>query len=154
MIFINCMISGFVSIFAPIQYLWLWMVAFTMLDFLTGCWADLRREDKKGNKWYFQSDKGWWTIIKVTFEIVAVSGVWILENRLIGNHEPYFTKFVTVFICGIEFWSFLENAGDLSEAAIFKKIKKFTISKVSQEIGCEEEDIKELLNDENKEKDA
>ena len=59
-----------------------------------------------------------------------------------------------MFICGIEFWSFLENAGDLSEAAIFKKIKKFTISKVSQEIGCEEEDIKELLNDENKEKDA
>jgi hypothetical protein len=45
------------------------------------------------------------------------------------------TRILTGAICGVEMWSFLENASVLSDAKLFAWLRNYVKRKVEEEIG-------------------
>lgn len=51
-------------------------------------------------------------------------------------------KKIAAFCCGVEFWSFLENAAVISEHPVFRWLRKFMKIKVEDQIGMTFEEAK------------
>ena len=115
----------------PIATLLLCVVIFIGVDFLTGCWAGLSRARRSGRRWFFSSHVAWRTIEKLFFSLGVILLSFILTRHVIGfiPHSNLLPNICTAFICGVEFWSFLENAADISEARVFVLLRRFTINK-------------------------
>lgn len=50
------------------------------------------------------------------------------------------TRIITGVICGVELWSFLENASVLSDAKLFEWLRNYVKRKVEKEIGKYEDE--------------
>ena len=123
-----------VGYFTPIGPLLLCILVFIAIDFVTGCWASYRRSKRQHREWYFSSYAAWRTVEKLLFSLGTVMLAFVLSRHVIGfiPKSELLPNLCTGFICGVEFWSFLENAGDISEAKIFRIIKRYTINKVHE----------------------
>ena len=44
-------------------------------------------------------------------------------------------RLFTGFACGVEFWSFLENAAQLSDAPLFRWLKRYVRRRMRKEAG-------------------
>lgn len=89
----------------------------------------------------FESAKAWNTIYKLAFSLIAVSLSHYLDTKIFDFVDLKLPNMVAGFVCGTEFWSFLENAGDISEHPVFKAIRKITKRKINRVIDCEEGEI-------------
>ena len=56
-------------------------------------------------------------------------------DAMLSDSRLRLANFFTAFCCGVEFWSFLENAAEISEHPIFRWLKKFMKHKVENELG-------------------
>lgn len=147
---IDRLISGSVAallgVIAPFQNMVLCVITFIAIDFITGILASYNRykELGKANKWRFESIKAWRTIYKLVFALIAVVLTWIMQEHIIPFWDLKLVNIVTGFICGVEFWSFLENAADISHYKGFLWLKRITKSKFAKA----DEEIGELLREE------
>ena len=70
----------------------------------------------------------WHTIEKLGFTIVAVGMAYIIDTMMLDFMHLHLTKLFAGFVCGVEFWSYLENAtvasGEESFAQFAQKLKK------------------------------
>lgn len=102
---------GFVGYFAPIGPLVLVMVCFIMTDFVTGCLASYKRVTAAGKRWCFYSDAAWRTIYKFGFCTMAVAGLYVIGNDVLGGDfgADRLPNILCAMVCFTELWSFAKT---------------------------------------------
>lgn len=108
--YISGIIAGVLSFFAPVEPLLIIALAFVAVDFLTGVLADRHKSHATGAKWHFESRKAWRTITKLSFVMAGIMLAWMLDSLLMPLVNLRLANLFTGFVCGVEFWSYLENA--------------------------------------------
>lgn len=103
-------IAGVMSFFAPVEPLLMVAMAFVFVDFLTGVLADRHAKRASGEVWRFESHKAWRTITKLSFVMAGIMLAWMMDSLLMPIVNLRLANIFAGFVCGVEFWSYLENA--------------------------------------------
>ena len=133
----------FIGIFFPIKMLVVSLFIFILIDFVTGNIADFRRKEASGEKYAFESKKAWKTIYKMIFSIIGVFLSWLIDAYMLHFVELHLPELLCAFICGVELWSILENASEISNHPVFRWAKRFMKEKIKDKAGIDFGKIKE-----------
>lgn len=60
---------------------------------------------------------------------------WLIEYCILDFVTLHITRIIAGAICGVEMWSFLENASVLSDGKLFTWLRNYVQRKVEKEIG-------------------
>ncbi len=118
------------ALFAPITPLIWCVVTFIAIDFMSGIAASRARAQREKKEWYFRSLYAWRTIYKLGFTIIAIGMAWLIDECIMTFVVLNLARLVTGFVCGVEMWSFLENAAQISDAPIFRWLQKYVYQKL------------------------
>ncbi len=121
------------ALLAPAGPLGVCAVLFIGVDFVTGTAADYAAARRAGLPWRFESRKAWRTVVKLALAVTAVGMSWLLDACLLGFMQLRLARVFTGFLCGVEFWSFLENAARLSGAPLFRWLQRFVGHRLGKE---------------------
>ena len=131
----NAAILGLAALFAPVKPLILCALTFIAIDFVTGVIASRCEAKQRHERWFFSSHEAWRTIRKAGFVMVTIAMGWLIESCILDFVTLNLTRIITGAICGVEMWSFLENASVLSDAKLFAWLRNYVKRKVEEEIG-------------------
>ena len=137
---VNGLILGLAALFSPIKSVVICALIFIAVDFVTGVLASRCEARQSGEKWFFSSHEAWRTIRKAGFVLLTITMSWLIESCILNFITLNITRIIAGAICGVEMWSFLENASILSDAKIFEWLRNYVKRKVEKEIGKYEED--------------
>lgn len=115
--------------------LFITVIIFELMDFVTGVIKSAVLARRAGKKFAFESVKAWRTIYKFVFILVGIVLAELLDKTIADETRLRFANFFTAFCCGVEFWSFLENAAVISEHPIFRWLRRFMKDKVEDQLG-------------------
>lgn len=132
--------AGIAALFAPIQPLVVTTMLFIGVDFLTGVLADRAVARREGRAWYFESCKAWRTVLKAAFALTAIAMAWLLDRCVLDFMQLNLAKLFTGFVCGVELWSFFENAAQLSEAPLFRWLRRYARRRMEKHLQIDEKD--------------
>ena len=129
-------LAGFLSVFVQnLLPLFVTVTIFEAIDFFTGCVKSYVLAKRKKERFAFESIKAWRTIYKYVFILVGIVLAEMLDRTLGFESRLRFANYFTAFCCGVEFWSFLENAAVISDHPIFRWLRKFMKFKVEDQMG-------------------
>ena len=126
--------AGLAALFAPVQGLVLCAVVFVAIDFATGVAASHRKARRAGVAWSFSSRRAWDTVLKLIFVMAGIVLAWLLDSVVITFVELNLAKVFTGFVCGVEFWSYLENAAEISGQPLFRTLRRLLKRRVDKVI--------------------
>lgn len=129
--------AGVAALFAPIAPLVVCAVLFIAVDFLTGVAASRAEARREGRTWYFESCEARRTVLKLSFTVTAIAMAWLIDSCILDFLHLNLAKLFTGFTCGVELWSFLENASQLSEAPLFRWLKRYVHRRIRKEVDDE-----------------
>lgn len=136
-------IGGFVSVFVEnLLPLFVTVTVFELADFITGVIKSAVVAKRSKQKFAFESLKAWRTIYKFVFILVGIVLAEMLDQTIATEMRLRFANYFTAFCCGVEFWSFLENAAVISDHPIFRWLRQFMKFKVEDQIGMSFDDAK------------
>ena len=136
-------LAGFLSVFVDnILPLFLMVTVFEFVDFVTGVIKSGVVAKRTKKRFAFESIKAWRTIYKYVFILIGIVLAEMLDQTIANETRLRFANYFTAFCCGVEFWSFLENAAVISDHPIFRWLRKFMKFKLEDEIGMTFEDAK------------
>lgn len=135
--YVSGLATGLAGLFTPIGPLVTCAVVFIGIDFVTGVAADRARARREGRAWYFESYQAWRTVLKLTFTITAIAMAWLIDSCILDFMELHIARLFTGFTCGVELWSFLENASQLSDAPLFRWMKRYVHRRIRKEVDDE-----------------
>lgn len=141
------------SVFAPVQSLVLISLEFIIIDFIIGVIASRVRAKRAGrlSEWGFESEKAWHTIWKAVFVFIGLCLAHQLNEYIFTFVDLQLTNVFCGFVCGVEFWSILENSACISDHPVFRWLKKYMGKKV-KEIGIDPEDLDKASSNKDPEK--
>lgn len=113
------------AFFAPVRPLVLCALAFIAIDFVTGVWAGRKRARLAGQLWGFESRRAWATVVKLAFVMGGIVLAWMIDTWVLEFMNLRLAKLFTGFVCGVEFWSYLENAAEISNHPVFLWLRRF-----------------------------
>ena len=128
------LLASCAAFFAPVAPVVVCMLLFIAVDFLTGIAADRTTTRNEGRAWYFESRKAWRTVVKLALCVTAIVMAWLLD-RCVLDADLHTARLFTGFACGVELWSFLENAALLSDAPLFRTLQRFVRRRIERETG-------------------
>lgn len=129
-------LAGFLTVFVDnLLPLFVTVTVFELVDFLTGCIKSSVVAKRKGEKFAFESVKAWRTIYKYVFLLIGIVLAEMLDHTIANEGRLRFANYFTGFACGVEFWSFLENAAIISDHPLFRWLRKFMKLKVEETTG-------------------
>lgn len=142
--------AGFVGavlgvFFENLLPLFICALIFEVVDFITGVWKSSVEAHRQKKHFAFESVKAWRTVYKVVFIMTGIVLAEMLDVT-ISESRLRLANMFTAFTCGIEFWSFLENAAIISDHPVFRWLSKYMKRKVNAELGVMEEIQKEDNN--------
>lgn len=136
------------GILLPLRPLIVVLVTFVAIDFITGLIASWNRGEG------FCSKKMWRTIYKLAFAFTGVVMMHLLDEIVLmpTRTEPlHLANYFTAFVCGTEFWSFLENGSELSQHPVFRIVRKLMNNKLKDATGADiEKAVKDMKKEEEK----
>lgn len=135
--YVNALCAALVALFYPIATLVCVATAFIVIDFLTGVVASRAVARREGRRWWFESHKAWRTLLKLGFTTMAIVMMWVIDNHLLGFMHLHLANLFTGFVCGVELWSFLENAASISRAPLFVWLGRWVKHRVGKEVSDE-----------------
>ncbi len=121
--------------FAPVAPLVACTALFIGVDFLSGVAADRAVARRAGRPWRFESRKAWRTVVKLALALTAVVMAWLLDCFVLEFLHLNAARLFTGFTCGVELWSFLENASQLSDAPLFRRLRRYVRRRIADETG-------------------
>jgi phage-related holin len=124
-----------VALLAPIGGLILCALVFVAIDFVTGVMASRCRARRGGEEWVFSSRRAWDTVLKAIFVMAGIVLAWLLDSVVLTFVELHLAKIFTGFVCGVEFWSYLENAAEISGHPLFRAVRDLMKRRVDRELG-------------------
>lgn len=134
---IMAVVGSLLSLFSPVTPLVLCALIFVMIDFVMGILAGRKRAARQHKDWYFSSDKAWKTVIKLTCIVVGIGMCHLIDTQIIDFMNLHLAKLFTGMVCGIEMWSYLENAIEISDAPVFRSLQKYVGKKMKDEVGID-----------------
>lgn len=135
--------AGFISVIVnDLLPLFITVTIFELIDFLTGCIKSYVLSKRKKERFAFESIKAWRTIYKYVFILIGIALAEMLDRTITVETRLRFANYFTAFCCGVEFWSFLENAAVISDHPIFRWLRKFMKFKVEDQMGMKFDDAK------------
>ena len=75
--------------------------------------------------------------ITKSFVAIAIVMMWIVDSYILGFMHLNLANIFTGFVCGVELWSFLENAATISRAPLFEWLGRWIKRRVGEEVGDE-----------------
>ncbi len=132
--YISAGVVSLLALFAPISPLVVCVVVFIEIDFVSGVWASRHQALAEGKAWYFESEQAWRTLYKLGFTLIAIAMAWIIESCIIDFVELRLARLFAGFVCGVEMWSFLENASQFSDAPYFEWMRKYVRRRIDKEL--------------------
>ena len=143
-------LAGFLSVFVDnLLPLFITVTVFEFVDFITGVIKSYVVAKRTKQRFAFESVKAWRTIYKYVFILIGIVLAEMLDQTVANESRLRFANYFTAFCCGVEFWSFLENAAVISDHPIFRWLRKFMKFKLEDEIGMTFEDAKKDEENEN-----
>ena len=133
--FVNGAAMGLFALFAPIEPMVWCTLSFIVIDFVTGVLASRYEAHSEGREWYFSSREAWRTVRKAGFAVTTIAMSWLVESCVLNFVTLNLTRIIAGAICGVELWSFLENASVLSDARLFRWLRNYVRRRVENEIG-------------------
>lgn len=125
-------VSGVIGLLVPVQGLVMCAMAFIAIDFATGIAASRCRARRAGLKWRFSSRRAWNTVTKLIFVMAGIALAWMLDSVVLTFVDLHLARIFTGFVCGVEFWSYLENAADISGHPVFGAVKNLLKKKIDK----------------------
>jgi len=110
-------------------------MAFIGIDFLSGVAASRAAARRKGHTWYFESCEAWRTVLKLGLTVTAIAMAWLIDSCILDFMQLNVARLFTGFTCGVELWSFLENAAQLSDAPLFHWLRRYVRRRIRKEAG-------------------
>lgn len=142
-------LAGFLSVFVEnLLPLFIMVTVFELVDFITGVIKSAVIAKRTKKRFAFESIKAWRTIYKYVFILIGIVLAEMLDQAL-SETRLSFANYFTAFCCGVEFWSFLENAAVISDHPLFRWLRRFMKFKLEDKIGMAFEDAKKDEKDEN-----
>lgn len=135
--------AGFVGLLVnDLLPLFVAVTIFELVDFITGVLKSAVVAKRTKQKFAFESIKAWRTIYKYVFILIGIVLADMLAQVLAEQTESRlrFANYFTAFCCGVEFWSFLENAAVISDHPLFRWLRKFMKFKVEDQLGMSFDD--------------
>lgn len=132
--FVSGAAAGVAALFAPVGPLVACAVVFIGIDFLTGVAASRVMARRDGRAWYFESCEAWRTVLKLALTIVAIGMAWLIDSCVLDFMHLNLARLFTGFTCGVELWSFLENAAQLSDAPLFRWLRRYVRRRIRNEL--------------------
>ena len=137
------LVAGFMAVFVQnLLPLFVAVTVFEAVDFVTGCIKSGVIAHRNHEKFAFESVKAWRTIYKFVFILIGVILAEMLDAIIAENTRLRFANYFTAFCCGVEFWSFLENAAVISDHPIFRWLRQFMKIKVEDQTGIDFDGVK------------
>lgn len=130
---VAALISTFVHDLLP---LFVTVTIFEIVDFATGTLKSAVLAKRTGQHFAFESIKAWRTIYKYVFILAGIALAELLDATL-AETRLRLANYFTAFCCGVEMWSFLENAAVISNHPIFRWLRKYMKFKVEEQLGME-----------------
>jgi len=141
--FFSGLVAAAVSVFVQnLLPLFVAVTIFEGVDFVTGVVKSAVVAKRSGDRFAFESVKAWRTIYKFVFILIGIVLAEMLDKTIATETRLRFANYFTAFCCGVEFWSFLENAAVISDHPIFRWLRKYMRFKVEDQIGMSFEDAK------------
>ncbi|MDR2912442.1 MAG: phage holin family protein [Alistipes sp.] len=125
-------LAATVGLFVPVQGLIVCALVFVAIDFGTGVAASRLRARRAGVEWMFSSRRAWDTVLKGVFVMAGIALAWLLESVVLTFVELHLARIFTGFVCGVEFWSYLENAADISGHPLFRAVQRLLKRRVDE----------------------
>ncbi len=144
--YVSALALATAAIFTPIAPLIVCVVLFISVDFVTGVCASRRVAKRQNKAWFFESCEAWRTLYKLGFTIIAISMAWIVETYVIDFIDMKLARLFAGFVCGVELWSFLENATQISNAPYFLWMRQYLHRRIEQETSGLELDMSEFTS--------
>ena len=135
--FVSGAAAAVASLFAPIAPLVVCAMVFIAVDFVSGIAASRAIARRSGRQWYFESREAWRTVLKAGFVITAIAMAWLIDACVLDFMALNIAKLFTGFTCGVEFWSFLENASLISDSPLLSWLKRYVHHRIENEAGDE-----------------
>jgi phage-related holin len=127
-------VASLCGLLCPIAPLITTATLFIVVDFITGVIASHAEARREGREWWFESRKAWRTVIKAGFVAIAIVMMWVLDYHVLEFMNLNMAKLFTGFVCGVELWSFLENAATISRAPLFEWMSRWVKRRVEREV--------------------
>lgn len=121
----------------PIAPLIATALVFITIDFITGIMASRAVARREGREWWIESRKAWRTVYKAGFTAVAIIMMWLIDHVLLDFMNLNLANMFTGFVCGVELWSFLENASTISDSPLFSWLGRWVKRRVTREVDNE-----------------
>lgn len=135
--YVSGALAALLGMLCPITPLVTTAMVFIAIDFVTGIIAS-HAEAKRNNKpWRLESRKMWRTVIKAGFVALAIVMMWTIDSILLGFMHLNLANIFTGFVCGVELWSFIENAARISGSSLFEWLSRWLKRRITKEVGNE-----------------
>lgn len=128
------MVAALLALAAPIAPLAGCVVGFITFDFLTGVVASRADAQREGRRWYFESREAWHTVQKLALSIIALYMAYAIDAVMLDFLQLNITKLFAGFVCGVEMWSFLENACRISSSPMLDYLRRWVRGRVRKEV--------------------
>ncbi|MBQ4278560.1 MAG: phage holin family protein [Rikenellaceae bacterium] len=138
--YLSGVLFGIASFFAPVHELIVCTVLFIGIDFVTGVAASRKRALRQGEEWGFESHKAWRTVLKTGFVMTGIVMAWMIDRYILAFAQTNLANLFTGFVCGVEFWSYLENAAEISEHPVFNRLRRYMKRKLDRNLENEEDE--------------
>ena len=132
--YFSAFVASLCGLLCPIAPLITTATLFIVVDFITGVVASRAEARREGKEWWFESRKAWRTVIKAGFVAIAIVMMWVLDYHVLEFMHLNMAKLFTGFVCGVELWSFLENAATISRAPLFEWMSRWVKRRVEREV--------------------
>lgn len=107
---------------------------FIAIDFVTGIAASRAVARREGREWRIESRKAWRTVFKAGFVALAIVMMWVIDSAILDFMHLNLAKLFTGFVCGVELWSFLENAAAISGSPLFELMGRWVKRRMGEEV--------------------
>jgi phage-related holin len=128
-------ITATIAFLEPINVLFLWLLIFIMVDFISGIYASLI----EGN--FVTSHKMQKTVIKFVMYSTALFLLHGIDVYMITFAKLYLARIGCTLICGIELYSIFENCYRITGNPVFKILTQFTLKKIEENTGVSKDEL-------------
>lgn len=135
--YVSGLVAALLALLCPITPLIITATVFITIDFITGIYASYAAARREGQKWSIESRKAWRTVYKLGFVVTGIVMTWLVDSLVLSFMHLNLANLFTGFVCGVELWSFFENASIISGVEIFEWLGRWIKSKLRKEIGDE-----------------
>lgn len=135
--YISGLVAALAALLCPITPLIITASLFIAIDFVTGIIASYTAAKNSGERWRLESRKAWRTVYKLCFVVTGIVMTWLVDCCVLGFMELNLANLFTGFVCGVELWSFIENAATISESKLFEWLGRWIKRKLKIKVGDE-----------------